>query len=446
MQRSIRRERARLVFIVPTLTLLFFALFCDIVLSVTPVYAQSGAQGIDWNKPWLDWRVQNCVRRYLTERVLAMENEEQDRLGKPRFTHIDEWGRLLSPNITPTGKVDGAWENPTHYVWYAYNRDEARRRYGQTVEEWIRQYCLPGIAAPSVPQAATPAAPASQGPKVVKLIIVPSSETIQVGESISFRALAEYDSGGKEDVTGKATWSPGKTFKGNTPGVFYIAASFEDQAEAARVNVKASQRFPSPPPQAADISDIIDRMNEREQQRTDDVGTRRQDDIYTGSGYGTGSSRQDELTEWTERTRDEFMPDPEDHHGSSGSGGGGSTPQPTKPPSKPPGGQGLTNITVKSQKISVTFWDHGQEDGDIIDILLNGKLIRKGIVLKKLKQSFPVTLNKGNNVFGVRAVNEGSVSPNTATVQFSDVTQGKDLQVYEIKSNQKTDMNISVNK
>ncbi|MBW1797636.1 MAG: hypothetical protein JRJ21_04340, partial [Deltaproteobacteria bacterium] len=91
---------------------------------------------------------------------------------------------------------------------------------------------------------------------------------------------------------------------------------------------------------------------------------------------------------------------------------------------------------------TVTFWDHGQEDGDIIDILLNGKVLRGGILLKKAHQSFSVTLAKGKNVFGVRAVNEGKVSPNTATVKFSNVTQGKDVQVYKIKSGQKTDMNI----
>ncbi len=99
--------------------------------------------GIDWNKPWLDWRVQNCVRRYLIERVLQIENDEQRRNNKPLFTHIDEWGRLLNQYITPHGKVDGNWENPTHYVWYAYNLDGARRKYGNTVEEWIKRFCLP---------------------------------------------------------------------------------------------------------------------------------------------------------------------------------------------------------------------------------------------------------------------------------------------------------------
>ncbi len=121
-----------------------------------------GVQGIDWNKPWLDWRVQNCVRRYLRERVLSMENEERRRNGQPLFTNIDEWGRFLNRNITTHGKVDGPWENPTHFVWYQYNRDESRRKYGLTVEEWVRKFCMPGMpggggtGTPPVPGGAPP--------------------------------------------------------------------------------------------------------------------------------------------------------------------------------------------------------------------------------------------------------------------------------------------------
>jgi hypothetical protein len=51
---------------------------------------------------------------------------------------------------------------------------------------------------------------------------------------------------------------------------------------------------------------------------------------------------------------------------------------------------------------------------------------------------------KGTGVkFGVRAVNEGSIPPNTATVTFSDVSTGNATQASEIKSGQQTDMNIT---
>ena len=127
----------------------------------------TGARGLTGTSPGLTGAVQNCVRRYLRERVLQIENEEQRRNNKPVFTHIDEWGRLLNQYITPHGKVDGNWENPTHYVWYAYNQDGARRKYGNTVEEWIKRFCLPGQApGGTVTGAQPPGTGAATGPGI----------------------------------------------------------------------------------------------------------------------------------------------------------------------------------------------------------------------------------------------------------------------------------------
>ena len=51
---------------------------------------------------------------------------------------------------------------------------------------------------------------------------------------------------------------------------------------------------------------------------------------------------------------------------------------------------GLSDVTVDQQNITMTFWDHGTEDGDIINIYLNGTLLKGNIKLKKPKRSFPV--------------------------------------------------------
>jgi len=104
---------------------------------------------------------------------------------------------------------------------------------------------------------------------------------------------------------------------------------------------------------------------------------------------------------------------------------------------------GLSGVTVDRQNITITFWDHGTEDGDIINIYLNGKSIKRGIKLKKSKRSFPVQLNSGKNRFEVEAVNEGTISPNTASVRISNVTKGKALQIYERKSGQKASMSLT---
>ena len=78
--------------------------------------------GVDWNnRPWLDPRVIRCVREYL-DKWLIYANQQQRTKNEPPFTQIDDWGRALRPPyITATGGVDGNWDNPTHFVWGAYN-------------------------------------------------------------------------------------------------------------------------------------------------------------------------------------------------------------------------------------------------------------------------------------------------------------------------------------
>jgi len=67
---------------------------------------------IDWNgKPWLDTRVQECIREYL-QLVLKVSNEKvtwentcrSSQSQEPLFSSIDDWGRLLNSFIT-TGAV-----------------------------------------------------------------------------------------------------------------------------------------------------------------------------------------------------------------------------------------------------------------------------------------------------------------------------------------------------
>jgi hypothetical protein len=106
-------------------------------------------------------------------------------------------------------------------------------------------------------------------------------------------------------------------------------------------------------------------------------------------------------------------------------------------------GQNFSNVTVSQQEITVTFWDHGQEDGDIINIYLNGSMLKSDVLLKSQKQNFDLKLTSGKNNFEVEAVNEGDFSPNTASVTISHVTKGKGTQIYERKSGQKATMMLT---
>ena len=79
----------------------------------------------------------------------------------------------------------------------------------------------------------------------------------------------------------------------------------------------------------------------------------------------------------------------------------------------------------------------------MIDININGKAVFSGITLTNAPQSRTVTLKAGALVFGFTALNEGRISPNTATVKFSSVTSGKAEQKYTLKKNSEANMNIT---
>ncbi len=105
---------------------------------------------VSWNnRPWLNEKVQQCTREYLQRIVLYMENEirKWENTGRAEseqmalFTSIDDWGRLLNQYITASGRVDGNWDNPTHYVWSAFNQPSASTRYGRTVEYYVKYEC-----------------------------------------------------------------------------------------------------------------------------------------------------------------------------------------------------------------------------------------------------------------------------------------------------------------
>ncbi|MDZ7831818.1 MAG: hypothetical protein U5L07_08720 [Desulfobacterales bacterium] len=106
--------------------------------------------------------------------------------------------------------------------------------------------------------------------------------------------------------------------------------------------------------------------------------------------------------------------------------------------------KGMDDITVNKKVITVTFWDSGRlEDGDMIDVLINGKVVFPGITLTFAKQSRTITMNADVIVVGFKALNEGSSPPNTASVTFSEVTAGKETQKYSLKEHQSANMNVT---
>jgi len=106
--------------------------------------------------------------------------------------------------------------------------------------------------------------------------------------------------------------------------------------------------------------------------------------------------------------------------------------------------KGMDDITVNQKIVTVTFWDSGKlQDGDMIDILINGEVVFPGITLTFAKQSRTITMNADIIVVEFKALNEGTAPPNTASISFSAVTAGKDTQTYSLKKNQSANMNMN---
>jgi hypothetical protein len=118
-----------------------------------------------------------------------------------------------------------------------------------------------------------------------------------------------------------------------------------------------------------------------------------------------------------------------------------------KPPAYTPPSSvqaGLTDITVNSRVITVSVWDHGSIDGDRVNVYLNGRLIRSNLLLGKSPINIRLNLYTGSNVVEIKAMNEGSQSPNTASIKITNVVQGKSQQKWQLKSGQTGKMRIRV--
>lgn len=97
------------------------------------------------------------------------------------------------------------------------------------------------------------------------------------------------------------------------------------------------------------------------------------------------------------------------------------------------------NIFTKFNDLELEIWDAKQEDGDIINLYNNDKLILSNFEIVNKKKKITVNLDSGNNVFKIVAVSEGDLKPNTAMIQLSD----KD-RTFELMSNLKKGESASI--
>ena len=83
----------------------------------------------------------------------------------------------------------------------------------------------------------------------------------------------------------------------------------------------------------------------------------------------------------------------------------------------------ITTLKIKRVPLTMEIWDDVLEDGDIVNLYINGKIaIEKFEALNKKKLiPLPINLSKGNKIeIVIESVSEGKIKPNTIMIRFYD--------------------------
>lgn len=84
-----------------------------------------------------------------------------------------------------------------------------------------------------------------------------------------------------------------------------------------------------------------------------------------------------------------------------------------------------------SRTIRITIWDHVQQDGDSINLILNDEIVLDHFAIKKKKYKLELKLKPGENQIKLHALNLGHIPPNTASIRISD---GKNKRTFILRS------------
>lgn len=89
-------------------------------------------------------------------------------------------------------------------------------------------------------------------------------------------------------------------------------------------------------------------------------------------------------------------------------------------------GQNL-HVFTKYDTMVLEIWDSKDEDGDVINLYNNDKLILENYYILNKKKKITVNVEKGQNVFTIEATDEGQLKPNTAMIQLLDQDRSFEL-------------------
>jgi hypothetical protein len=102
------------------------------------------------------------------------------------------------------------------------------------------------------------------------------------------------------------------------------------------------------------------------------------------------------------------------------------------------------NIFVDSDEIEIEIWDSKIEDGDKIDLFLNGKRILDNYRVLNTKKILKVKLQSAENIFRIEATSEGERKLNTTMIHLIDKKRIFEMST-NLKKGEKTSISIFKN-
>ena len=91
-------------------------------------------------------------------------------------------------------------------------------------------------------------------------------------------------------------------------------------------------------------------------------------------------------------------------------------------------------IEVASTTVSIRLWDHASEDGDLVEVRVNGSMQVPKFKLLHAKKTYSLTLNSGMNLIEIVAHNEGTGSPNTVSCEVAPLLEGPETMRFGLKT------------
>ena len=93
-------------------------------------------------------------------------------------------------------------------------------------------------------------------------------------------------------------------------------------------------------------------------------------------------------------------------------------------------------VTVSQRNVTFRVIDHGDEDGDTINFIVNGQVLLRDHMLTNAGTNVVANLVQGRNTVVIQAISTGTSGPNTASVNISNVKDGDEVKNWELEAAQ----------